>query len=214
MTTQGIYPVTSRFISCDACGLPVNTCICSRVPALKTRTQIWILSTEKEFHRPSNTARLLKLMNPQSTEIHLWERTREPAALLEKLRQGSYTPFLLFPAETEAEEAEHAIAPLSEKPPAFIIIDGTWQEARKIIRKSHYLNALPRIFLSGDAGSVYSLRRGVKPGNLCTLEAAIEAVRMCGEPVAAEAMHGLYLLFLRSYKAGCCGHGLIEDGGE
>lgn len=205
-----IKPLTHLHPSCKLCGLPANTCICSRIPILTTQAQIWILSTEKEFWRPSNTARLLKQMNPESTEIFLWERTRKPEALLNKIIDQHYEPYLLFPAESEAERQRQVAYPISNRTPAFIIIDGTWQEARKIIRKSAYLNALPMISLIPEKASSFTLRRGVKAGNLCTLEAAMEVLKLAGEPESAAAMERVYQLFLKSYKAGACGHSLKE----
>ena len=205
-----IHPITSRYSSCMDCGLPVVTCICSKIPKLRTSAQLWILSTEKEFSRPSNTARLLKLANPEFTDIYLWERTREPKALLEKLRSGIFDPYLLFPAENDALSARSAVYKSSGKVPAFVLIDGTWQEARKIMRKSEYLKCLPLISLDPDSTSAFSLRRGVKPGNLCTLETAISVLRLSGELEAAEGLNGVFKLFMRSYKAGACGHQLRE----
>lgn len=61
-----IKQITSIYQSCNQCGLPIINCICGIVPQIKTNTKIWILSTEKEFYRPSNTARLMKLVNPDS----------------------------------------------------------------------------------------------------------------------------------------------------
>ncbi len=203
-----VHPLTRLYDSCNDCGLPTNTCICDRIPRLKTHVQLWILSTEKEFSRPSNTARLLKRMNPESTDIYLWERTREPVALLEKIRSGLFEPYLLFPAETEEDRARCVTSVTAQKCPAFLIIDGTWQEARKIVRKSPYLKELPLISLNPVTHSAFNLRRGVKPGNLCTLEAAMEVIRMSGEQETAEMMNGTYHLFLKSYKAGVCGHEL------
>lgn len=203
-----VHSITRLYQSCNACGLPVITCICSRVVSVKTNAQLWILSTEKEFSRPSNTARLLNLMNPESTDIHLWERTRQPEALLEKIRSGNFEPYLLFPAENEEAQSRRVRFPISEKVPAFIIIDGTWQEARKIVRKSEYLKVLPLISLTHVADSAFDLRKGVTPGNLCTLEATMEVLRMNGEEKAAASMDEVFHLFMKSYKAGFCGHGL------
>lgn len=201
-----VHPITSLYPSCNSCGLPTNTCICDQVPKVKTLAQIWILSTQKEFSRPSNTARLLKLMNPESTDITLWERTHEPEVLLEKIRSGLFEPYLVFPADNEETRSRCVTYPISDKVPAFIIIDGTWQEARKIVRKSEYLKNLPLISIAPASDSIYDLRRGVKPGNLCTLEAAMEVIRMSGGLETTEVMYGIYQLFLKSYKAGVCGH--------
>lgn len=210
MTKYNIRPITSLYESCNICGLPVNTCICDRLPTVYTGAQIWILSTGKEFSRASNTARLLKLINPESTSIYLWERTVEPEELLQKIQSGIYEPYLLFPAENEEALARTVNYPISNKVPAFVLIDGTWQEARKIVRKSDYLKTLPLLSLSTEKDSIFNLRRGVKPGNLCTIEAAIEVVRMNGEQLAAGVMDDAYRLFLKSYKAGVCGHPLKD----
>ena len=78
-----VKQITKLYESCNKCGLPEMNCICNSVPKLKTNAKIWILSTEREFSRPSNTARLLKLANPESTELILWERTKAPEKLIQ-----------------------------------------------------------------------------------------------------------------------------------
>lgn len=76
-----VKQITKLYESCERCGLPVINCICSIVKKINTKAKIWILSTEREFRRPSNTARLLKLADPDSTELFLWERTNHPKNL-------------------------------------------------------------------------------------------------------------------------------------
>ncbi len=71
-----VKQITKLYESCNKCGLPIINCICDIVPKIETKAKILILSTEREFSRPSNTARLLKLVNPESTELILWERVR------------------------------------------------------------------------------------------------------------------------------------------
>ena len=92
-----VKQITSVYDSCDKCGLPKITCICDRAPKLNTSARIWILSTEKELYRPSNTARLLKLVNPNSTEIFLWERTKRPEKLIDNINNEIYDTYLVFP---------------------------------------------------------------------------------------------------------------------
>jgi DTW domain-containing protein YfiP len=206
--TYKVKQVTSAYDSCNKCGLPEINCICNKAPKIKTDAKIWILSTEKEFYRPSNTARLLKLISPDSTEIFLWERTKKPEELIENINNEKYKTYLLFPVEEEqCRDVEYKN---TEKIPAFILIDGTWKEARKILRKSEYLNNLPRISLEPNFKSQYNLRRGAEEGNLCTIEAAIEVLKMNKEIEDSEAIDEFYKLFLRSYKAGASGHKLKE----
>lgn len=198
--------LTSLFQSCNHCGLPVINCICGRVPKLNTRAQLWIISSEREFYKPSNTARLLKLMNPNSTEIFLWERTKEPEELVSNLDKDIYQPYLLFPAEDEESKKRRVQFCHSEKTPAFVLIDGTWKEARRIFRKSDYLANLPIISLKPIQKSKYHLRKGAPAGNLCTIEAAIEALRINGETENVLMLENGYDLFLKGYMAGISGH--------
>ncbi|MBU3110535.1 tRNA-uridine aminocarboxypropyltransferase [Clostridium lacusfryxellense] len=201
-----IKQITSLYDSCNMCGLPIINCICARAPKIKTDANIWILSTEKEFYRPSNTARLLKIINPYSTEIFLWERTKIPEKLVSNLNNEIYDVFLLFPADNSETISRKVEYKSSAKIPVFIIIDGTWKEARKIIRRSPYLETLPIISLEPTFKSNYDLRRGAKDGNLCTIEVAIEVLKINHEIDNSQVVNEFYNLFLKSYKAGASGH--------
>ncbi len=203
-----VKQITRLYDSCNQCGLPIINCICSKASKIKTEAVIWILSTEKEFYRPSNTARLLKLANPDSTEIFLWKREKVNEKLKEYLNSAEYEAYLLFPVEDKENMITDVVHHNTEKTKAFIIIDGTWKEARKIFRKSSYLRALPMISLEPNFKSQYDLRRGAEEGNLCTIEAAIEILRLKGEVENSQELKEFYNLFLKSYKAGLSGHRL------
>lgn len=204
-----VKQITSLYDSCDKCGLPKVTCICDSAPKISTSARIWILSTERELYRPSNTARLLKLVNPDSTEIFLWERTKNPEKLIENLNNEIYDSYLVFPVEDESQCSKVEYK-RTGKIPAFVLIDGTWKEARKILRKSDYLNKLPRISLQPNFKSHYDLRRGAAEGDLCTIEAAVELLKINKEIGNSKVIDEFYNLFLRSYKAGANGHKLKE----
>lgn len=197
--------ITSSYKSCNQCGLPIINCICYQSPNLSTRAKFWILSSERELYRPSNTARLLKLVNPASTEIFLWERTKRPDELIKNINMEKYTPFVLFPAENREVNKRDNKFQITDKIPAFIILDGTWKEARRIFRKSDFLKDLPNISIIPSCPSKYNLRRGATQGNLCTIEAAIEVLRMNQEIEIAGTIDDFYQLFLKSYKAGVSG---------
>ena len=201
-----IKQITNLYESCNKCGLPCINCICNKSAKVNSKAKLWILSSEREFYRPSNTARLLKLINPDSTEIFLWERTKDPKQLIENIRMEKQRTFILFPAENEELEKRKVQFQSTEKIPAFIIIDGTWKEARKIFRKSDFLKGLPIVSIEPHYASNYDLRRGAAEGNLCTIETAIEILKTNREMETAQAIDDYYKLFLKSYKAGASGH--------
>lgn len=202
-----IKQITKLCDSCNRCGLPIINCICGKAPKIETKSKFWILSSENEISRPSNTARLLELVNKDSTEIFLWERTKEPKKLIENIKDKRYETYLLFPAEGELKSRKTEYENTG-KTPAFILIDGTWKEARKIIRKSDYLKDLKILSLNSSDKSQYSLRKGAEEGNLCTIEAAIEVLKLTDEFENSQITSEFFKLFLKSYKAGLNGHEL------
>lgn len=200
-----VKQITKLYESCNKCGLPIINCICDVVPKVETKAKILILSTESEFYRPSNTARLLKLTNTESTEIILWERTNPSEKLLEYINNEEYEVYILFPAGNDGKLEVTFEHKSSEKTPAFIILDGTWKEASKILRKSDYLKKLPRISLKPLHKSEYTLRKGAAKGELCTIEAAIEVLKLNHEFENAKVIKGTFDLYLKSFKAGVNG---------
>ena len=117
-----------------------------------------------------------------------------------------YSVFVLFPTENEESEKRKVQFKLTDKIPAFIILDGTWKEARRIFRKSDFLKGLPIVSIEANYASNYDLRRGAAEGNLCTIEAAIEILKMNEEIYSSQVIDEYYNLFLKSYKAGVSGH--------
>lgn len=119
-----VKQITRLYESCQQCCLPILTCICHLVCPITTYSKFWILTSEREFCRPSSTGRLLKLINPASTEIFLWKRTAPPLKLLEYIKTHQGRTFLLFPAESD-ELANKTVDNLPKGEKAFILIDGT-----------------------------------------------------------------------------------------
>lgn len=200
-----VKQITKLYESCNKCGLPIINCICNISPRIETKTKIWILSTKREFSRPSNTARLLKLINPESTELILWERTNAPEKLIKYINSLEYEIYILFPIDNDDLSERKFEYKTPEKTPVFIILDGTWKEARRILRKSDYLNKLPKISLDPIHKSEYTLRRGASEGELCTIEAAIEVLKLNYEFKNAHLIKGVFDLFIKSFKAGANG---------
>lgn len=200
-----VRQVTKVCDTCEFCGVPRINCICNRVSRINTKSQIWILSSQKEVTRPANTARLIKLVNEGSTEIFIWERKIPPAKLIELIEGGEFEVYLLFPVDEENKHREKTFEK-TDKKAAFIIIDGTWQEAKKIFNRSPYLKSLPLLTLNIEKESQFKLRRGILEGGICTIEVAMKVLEINDEHSSAKALEATFELFQRSYKAGASGH--------
>ena len=91
-------------------------------------------------------------------------------------------PYLVFPGEYVAPQRvveEVRLAP--GKRPLFVLLDATWTEARKMFRKSPYLDALPVLSLTPAQLSRYRLRRSTRGEHLCTAEVAAMCLELAGD---------------------------------
>ena len=169
--------------NCSKCGLPIITCICKSIKEVETKAKFVILSSEKEVYRNTNTANLLKQINTKSTEIIIWKRGEIPSSILSYINNDIYNVYLVFPIMNKEMEIRKAKYNKDNNTPVFIIVDGTWREAWKIIRKSDYLKNLPILSLETNRVSKFTLRRGQEEGNLCTIEAAMELLKINDEDI-------------------------------
>jgi hypothetical protein len=77
------------------------------------------------------------------------------------------TPILLYPGEEARDIEEH----LPPGPVTLVVIDGTWWQARKIVRKNPRLGALPRFTFSPRSPSEYRIRKEPSLSCVSTIEA-------------------------------------------
>jgi DTW domain-containing protein YfiP len=142
---------------------------------------------DTEPMKPSNTGRLIADILPDTTAF-LWSRTEPPQALIDLCASEDYQPMVVFPASYAGSERQVLSAPPSGKPPLFIMLDGTWTEARKMFRKSPYLDALPVISVDLSRVSAYRLRESHAEDQYCTAEVAIALLDLAGDQPAAKSL--------------------------
>lgn len=86
-----------------------------------------------------------------------------------------------------------------QKRPLFVLLDATWPEARKMFRKSLYLNGLPVLSLQPEQLSRYRLRRSTRDDHFCTSEVAALCLDLAGEPHAAQTLEAYLDVFTHHY---------------
>ncbi len=187
---------------CRGCGFHYN-CLCERIPALQSQVRIELLMHETEAMRASNTGRLLEAALPHCRR-HIWQRKTPPAELLTLLADPAAQPYLVFPSETalplDAVVTRHSSASYA-KPLHFIIVDATWQQARKMLRQSPWLEDIPTVTLPDGLTTNYSLRRNQPTGSLCTCEVGIEILTAMHESENAGAVSHLFHEFIATFEA-------------
>ena len=85
------------------------------------------------------------------------------------------------------------------KRPLFILLDATWAEARKMFRKSPYLDRLPVLTLQPGQRSRYRLRHALHDDHLCTSEVAALCLELAGETRAAQTLEAYLDVFTHHY---------------
>ena len=185
---------------CPGCRLVPSHCVCSLHPVVPTRAGVCLLMADIEPLKPSNTGWLIADVVPDTFAFG-WARTEVDPALLALLADPQWQPVVVFPGEFVApERVVTEVAPLSvavpragvepapAKRPLFILLDATWPEARKMFRKSPYLDRFPVLSLQPEQISRYQLRRSRRDDHFCTAEVAGLCLDLAGEPQAAQVL--------------------------
>jgi DTW domain-containing protein len=195
----------SKVIRCQACLLPAVHCLCAERPEPSSTSAFCFLMYTGEAFKPSNTGRLIADI-AHDNYAFLWDRTRPDPAFLSLLNDKHYSPIVVFPGQY-AEEKRCITIPSAApgvsrgKKPLFIMLDGTWREAKKMF-KSPCLADFPVLGIDSEHASAYRLREAAHHYQLCTAEVGIAILRLNGEQAAADIMQTYFAAFRRLYIAG------------
>jgi len=187
---------------CPGCRLVPSHCMCDLRLSLPTQVGMCLLMGDIEALKPSNTGWLVADVLVDTFAFG-WMRTATDPALLVLLADPQWQPYVVFPGEYAApERVIHAVgrAPASsDKRPLFILLDGTWAEARKMFRKSPYLERFPVLSLEPSQLSRYQLRRARRDDHFCTSEVAALCLELAGEGRAAETLTAYLDVYTHHY---------------
>jgi DTW domain-containing protein YfiP len=135
---------------------------------LDTSTRIVILQHPRESEVPIGTARLAEIVFTNA-ERHVGVEFSE-----QLFASATAPPILLFPGDD--------VRDLARDPPTgpvtLVVIDGTWSQAKKILKQNPRLRALPRYALDPPEPSRYRIRKAPAPHCISTIEAIVAAVEV------------------------------------
>ncbi len=151
---------------CPSCRRPPKVCYCSALARLSTTTRVVILQHPRERDMPIGTARMASLCLADSTlRVGVrWDRDAELAALL---GDPARPPVLLYPAAG----AKDILIDPPQGPVTLVVVDGTWSQAKTVVRDNAVLRALPRYAFTAPAPSQYRIRREPRDEYVSTIEA-------------------------------------------
>jgi len=194
-------------VCCPQCGF-THQCICDQIPTIESSVNIALLTHENELRRDTNTGKLLQQTLP-NCHSYVWQRKAAPADLLDMINDDTIQALLLFPSEQSVDVSEVAMTnPQGNKKPLFIILDGTWQEAKKMMNKSPWLQEIPQVHLTPSLESAYTLRRNQDSGHLCTSEVGGLLLNQLGETEQSQQLDNYFHHYLKVFQADKSGHAL------
>ena len=171
---------------------------------MSTRVGMCLLMADIEPLKPSNTGWLVADA-VVDTFAFGWTRKETDAALLELLADPQWRPYVVFPGEYVPAQRVVYTAPTQQESasqttrPLFILLDATWAEARKMFRKSPYLDHFPVLSLEPSQRSRYALRRSHREDQFCTSEVAALCLALAGEDRAASTLDAYLDVYTHHY---------------
>ena len=192
----------SKLARCEQCLLASHLCICDGVEPANTECGVCLLMYHNESFKPSNTGRLIADVIPDNHAFR-WDRTEPDPELLALLNDPQYNPIVVFPEQGVAPQRVVKSVPAQQgKKPLFIFLDGTWREAKKMFRKSPYLDSFPVLSIAPQKLSDYKLRIAPHEHQLGTAEVACVLFDEAGEYDAAEKLTAHFIDFRDAYLKG------------
>ena len=168
---DGVIPEAAAHRAiCARCRRPESVCYCAHLVSLPTRTRVLLLQHPRERHVPIGTARLAHLCLPGS-ELHVGVDFDDDAQVRAALAGGRPT-YLLFPGPNAIDLASAKMA----GPITLVVVDGTWWQARKLLKRNATLAALPQVRFTPRAPSNYRIRREPAEHCVSTVEALAQVL--------------------------------------
>jgi DTW domain-containing protein YfiP len=154
--------------TCLSCLRPESSCYCRHIRPVQTRTRVVILQHPRERDVAIGTARMASLCLPGS-ELHVGVDWSDSPALRRALSDPSRPAALLYPGPGAIDVREHP----PKGPITLVVVDGTWWQAKALVRDNPVLSALPRYAFTPDVPSQYRIRREPAAAYVSTIEALV-----------------------------------------
>ena len=159
-------------------------CYCPLLPRLETTTRVVILQHRRERDMPIGTARMASLCLPQA-ELHVGVDWTDSAPLARALGDRRRPPVLLYPGPNARDILrEPPVGPVT-----LVVVDGTWAQARTVVRDNPILSSLPRYAFVAPEPSRYRIRREPRAEYCSTIEALMHVLGVLeGDPARFRAL--------------------------
>lgn len=183
---------------CPVCGLHLEGCLCPSLPVLELSTRFVVVQHNRERHKPTSTGRAAAAILRAPVLFYGAQNEVMETAPLEAA-ELDYA--VLFPAEDAVVADPDALRPAPGRQRCVVILDGTWHQCSRMVRRAPRVAAFPKVSLPPGAPSRWGVRHAPRPEALCTLEAATRLVEILHGPAVAAPVERFFLELTRRMHA-------------
>jgi len=162
---------------CLGCRRRLATCVCALIRPFETESRFVILMHPKEFRKEKvGTGRFTHLIL-ENSEILVGIGFDEDPRFEAILSDPAYETAVLYPGPSSIDLSEtRNAARLATKRLQFIVIDGTWACAKKMMRQTTKLHDLQRVSFATQRTSEFLVKQQPKAECLSTVESVHQVV--------------------------------------
>jgi DTW domain-containing protein YfiP len=169
---------------CPRCERPARVCYCEHLTSVDTKTRIVLLQHPREEDMAIGTARMASLCLPNS-ELHVGVDFRTSPALQRALSDPDRPAALLYPSDGAVD----VLTDPPRGPITLVVVDGTWWQARKLVRVNPDIAKLPRYAFRAPTPSEYRIRKEPDEAYVSTIEALVHVLGVLeGDPEKLRAL--------------------------
>ncbi|WP_408096149.1 tRNA-uridine aminocarboxypropyltransferase [Peredibacter sp. HCB2-198] len=155
---------------CLKCRRRNLTCVCALLKPFKTTSRFIILMHPMEFKKEKvGTGRFSHLIL-ENSKVVVDVGFDENAEFQAVLNDPEYESFVLYPGVEPIDLGTDTLAQKVTKKAQFIVIDGTWPCAKKMMKLTTSLHHVPRVSFKSDRVSEFKVKHQPMPGCLSTVE--------------------------------------------
>lgn len=177
---------------CQRCWVRDGFCICAKVPPLSPRTRLLCVRHLRESYKSTGTVRIAQLALPKMALLDFSDDAQVTQTALEAVDLSK--AWLLFPPEPGVP----ARTPGPGELETLVVLDGTWRQTRKMLKKLPALEQLPRLDLPPKLAPPIRLRESPSEDSRSTLEAIGDALRVLEGDVVGDALDGLHATYVEA----------------
>lgn len=177
---------------CAGCGRPPLVCLCAALVMRTPHTKVVVVQHPRERDNAIGTAWMVERCLGAERIVGV-ELDDDPA--LDRALSDPEAPAILLAPGPDAIDLAAAPPP---GPVTLVVVDGTWAQARKLLRVNRRLRALPRYAFAPAQPSQYRIRREPAEHCVSTIEATVAALEhlepLRGGGSVADVLQGFHAM--------------------